>query len=209
MSLRRILLLVLIFIIEQQIIQPNLCNTTGTFIPPNYCSCFSGYEGTYCQQKAPTDNTCFWNTNSQTTTNFYPTLNSLTYANDYLNFQIFSPLVIDRLNTTIFIQDLNNINCTFPGLFSTNSLTLTYPCGNLFTFSIPWVLAKKCNWDITTTHNKMTYSGNIFVNQIENTGVISKNFFFNILLGGVPVQRSVLRVIPININFQTSISLTR
>jgi hypothetical protein len=64
-------------------------------------------------------NSCTWNNNTQTQTDFYPTIDTSTlkYQNDNLLFDIVAPLVNGRLNSTIYINNYTNPDCVYPGRF--------------------------------------------------------------------------------------------
>jgi hypothetical protein len=135
-----------IFIHNKKLNQEN-CSSSGV-ISENQCSCFSGYEGSSCETKAPPS--CVWNVNTQSKTDFYPIIehNSLKYENDNLKFNILLPLVVDRLNSTLYIQELQFSSCRYPGQYSNNKLDLSKECNNKISFNIPWEKAKNCGWKV-------------------------------------------------------------
>jgi hypothetical protein len=176
----------------------SICSGKGLCVTIDTCSCYSGFSGLNCEVSAPSF--CNWKVNSQTMTNYYPLLdiNSLSFQNNILKFDIVTPLVIDRLQSFIYIQYTNNSDCLFPGIFSYNTLDTTLPCSNRFSYALPWDKGIKCGWNQKKLNDITIYYGNIFVSQLENIGYIR----------GYPIQRTILRVIPIMISFHTSVVIS-
>jgi hypothetical protein len=176
----------------------NVCNSNGKCIANDKCSCFSGFGGIQCETKA-SESICTWNTPSKLKTDFYPKIdNTYTgFSNDNLKIGIKSPLVKDRLQTEIFIENENDVNCKFPGQYWSNSLIETAPCSNDFKSELPWSFGKSCGWNITDTDSQKIYSGNVYVKQIEKIGE----------LRGTPLTRSIKSVIPMKVKFQKNIEV--
>eukprot|EP01080_Neovahlkampfia_damariscottae_P000982 gene982-9889_t len=174
------------------------CSGSGTCINDNMCSCYSGFGGKLCQNKAKSS--CKWNRNTMTKTDYYPIVDPKTidFVNDKLQMSIISPLVIDRLDTKIFIQNNTYLQCAFPGGNVISDLDESGDCYNRFNYVLPWLSGKNCGWDIENTEDQRIYSGKMFIEQQENLGTIR----------GEQVQRYLKRVIPLSVTFQTRISLS-
>jgi hypothetical protein len=174
-----------------------LCSGKG-FCDFQKCSCFSGYAGFDCEYEASATD-CIWNTNSLTRTDFYavPDNSKIFYHNNTIHITVKSPLVADRLNTKIYIE-YNTEGCSYPGNFSMNVLDFDGPCYNLFNFSIPWELGKKCGWKITEYEEETVYYANMYIEQLENLGSMR----------GEPLQRFIKRVIPLKLSFKKKICVS-
>jgi len=97
----------------------NQCNLEGSCISyPNsdqYCACHSGFGGLDCASAA--DATCSFNSVSATTTSNIPIAVQAGFTNDELTVTVKSPLVTERIYSTIAVDAsvANNPNCTYPG----------------------------------------------------------------------------------------------
>jgi hypothetical protein len=180
-------------------LSPTVCNSQGSCVAQDICSCYSGYSGQQCSNVA-SSNTCTWNVNSQLQTNYYPLLqtSTLNYQNDNLIFNLIAPIVTGRLNTTVYIEDPKYTSCTYPGPYSTNTLSTTSPCSNIFGFVLPWIKGKNCGWTQVVYPDYILYKANIFINEIENIGYIRNT----------PIQRTITRVIPMSVKFATSVVIS-
>jgi hypothetical protein len=177
-----------------------VCSSKGVCVSNNLCSCWSGYAGDRCEIEA-SKTSCVWNTPTATKVDFFPVIDTTTldYRNDILTFSIFAPIVNNRYNRTIFIQNVSFGQCAFPGTNAVNVLEQSAtPCFNKYTFSIPWSTGKDCGWTRTDTESKIIYNANIFIWEKENVGSIR----------GVPQLRDITRVIPIAVEFQTQVTVS-
>eukprot|EP01080_Neovahlkampfia_damariscottae_P003115 gene3115-5285_t len=176
----------------------SVCSGSGICVGDDKCSCFSGYDGNQCQHKAIS--TCTWNTNTMTKTDFYPTADSdsIDFKNDKLEMSIKAPLVTDRLETNIFIQNASYSQCAYPGNYVVNELDESGKCYNRFNYSLPWSTGKNCGWETQNTEDQRIYNGNMYIEQKENIGLIR----------GQSIQRYIKRVIPLSVKFQTRVSVS-
>ena len=177
----------------------NVCSSVGVCVETDKCSCYSGYDGNQCQNKASTS-TCTWNKNTLTKTDYYPTADpkSIDYVNDILKMSIKAPLVEERLDTKIYIQNASYTQCAYPGTYVTNELDQSGVCYNRFNYSLPWITGKNCGWEIKDTEDQKIYNGNMYIEQKENIGTIR----------GQAIQRNIKRVIPLSVKFQTRVSIS-
>ena len=177
----------------------NVCSSAGACVDTDKCSCYSGFDGNQCQNKASTT-TCTWNTNSLTKTDFYPIAdtNSINFQNDNLYLNIKSPLVTDRLNTKIYIENSTYTQCAYPGNNVINQLDQTGVCYNQFKYTLPWNTGKNCGWKVEDTDEAKIYTGNMYIDQKENIGTIR----------GQAIQRDIKRVIPLKVKFQTKVTVS-
>eukprot|EP01080_Neovahlkampfia_damariscottae_P008641 gene8641-588_t len=160
-----------------------VCSASGVCVANDKCSCYSGYDGQICQNKAKS--TCNWNTNVMTKTDFYPVSDptKLDFKNDKLEMSIMAPLVTNRLDTKIFIQNSTFNQCAYPGNNVENNLDENGQCYNRFDYSLPWSTGKNCGWKLETTDSERIYNGNMYIEQKENIGSIR----------GTPIQRFLKR----------------
>jgi hypothetical protein len=177
----------------------NVCNGKGSCVKQDFCSCFSGFDGLQCQNKASTT-TCTWNKNSLTKTDFYPTADTskVFFNEDKLFMSIKAPLVEDRLETKLYIQNETFGQCAYPGDNVMNVLDSNAPCFNRYNYSLPWNTGKNCGWGVQDTEDAKIYSGNLFIEQKENIGIIR----------GQAIQRFIKRVIPLKVNFKTRVTVS-
>jgi hypothetical protein len=176
-----------------------VCNGKGTCVQQDICSCYSGFDGNQCQNQAPST-TCTYNTNSMTKTDFYPIADTskVSFSDDKLFMSIKAPLVTDRLDTKIYIQNDTFGQCAYPGDNVMNVLDLNAPCFNRFNYSLPWATGKNCGWGVKNTDESRIYNANMYIEQKENIGVIR----------GQSVQRFIKRVIPLQVNFKTRVTVS-
>jgi hypothetical protein len=176
----------------------NVCSSAGKCIAADTCSCYSGYAGNNCEIKAPS--TCQWNVPQHLKLDYYAELENgtTTFENDVLKFNVLVPLVVGRLNSSIYIQDPKYSACSYPGNFVKQTLDLSTPkCHNKYSFSIPWIKAKECGWILNKIDNDTIYAANLYVFQIETLGEIR----------GTPIHRSILKVIPLNVEFKQKVTV--
>jgi hypothetical protein len=175
------------------------CGGKGACVKQDVCSCYSGYDGIQCQNQAPTS-TCTYNINSMTKTDFYPIADTskVSFNNDNLFMSIKAPLVTDRLDTKIYIQNDTFGQCTYPGDNVMNVLDLNAPCFNRFNYSLPWATGKNCGWGVQNTDEARIYNGNMYIEQKENIGVVR----------GQSIQRFIKRVIPLQVKFKTRVTVS-
>eukprot|EP01080_Neovahlkampfia_damariscottae_P012524 gene12524-6347_t len=175
-----------------------VCSASGICVSDNKCSCYSGFDGNQCENKAKS--TCKWNTNVMTKTDFYPTADpeSIDFEDDKLEMSIKAPLVTDRLDTKIFIQNASYAQCAYPGNNVINQLDESGKCFNRFNYSLPWSTGKNCGWETQNTQDQRIYNGNMYIEQTENIGLIR----------GQSIQRYIKRVIPLSVKFQTRVSVS-
>lgn len=166
----------------------NVCSSKGLCVSKDLCSCYSGFGGSQCEIQAPS--TCQWNIVSQSKVDYFPTMDisSLSLLNDHLEFTIKAPLVRERYNRTVYVENLSYSNCKYPGKNAENILDVSNPCYNKFHLRIPIEEAKECGWRQEKLSNgKTLYSGNIYVDEQESIGS----------LRGYPLKRTMNRVIPL------------
>jgi hypothetical protein len=163
------------------------------------CSCFSGYAGYDCEYQASTTD-CIWNINSLTKTDFYaiPDHSKIFFNNNTIYIAVKAPLVKNRLNTKIYIENDTLEECSYPGNFSMNILESDRPCYNIFNFSIPWELGRRCGWKISEYEEETIYSANMYIEQTELLGPMR----------GEPLQRFIKRVIPLKLIFKKKICVS-
>jgi hypothetical protein len=175
----------------------NVCSSKGKCVGDNLCSCYSGYSGFDCTQTISSP-TCSWNTLSQTKTDFIPIMKSADFNNDRLKLVIASPLVNNRLESQIFIQNTTYDQCNYPGDFTNNVLDNNAPCANDFEYNLPWAQGKNCGWNVKDGLDEKVYSGNVYVQQRENLGMIR----------GTSIDRTLRRVIPLVVRFKTRVTVS-
>jgi hypothetical protein len=167
-----------------------VCNSNGKCTTTDSCSCFSGFNGTKCEYKYQSTN-CLVNQNSLDKTNFYPFLNFSSFENGNLKFKIYSPLVKERYDTKIYIQNATS-PCQYPGQYSKNILINSSPCYNSFEFSIPWIsVGLNCGWKKTETLTKTIFEGRIYIKLQEKAGIIRN----------IPIIRDISSAISVQIEF--------
>jgi len=176
------------------------CHNQGVYVPNYGCSCFSRYYGSNCANTTSPQN-CTINTPSKLKVDFYPTLvpgSSGLSISSYLTIAIRLPVVYNRFESQISIQNSPMSYCNFPGPFATQEHDNTSPCYNIVRFNIAWdSYAYNCSWSKTKTETEEFHKGYVLVNQRERAGT----------LGGVPYDRTVHTTIPIQIKFVNSIAI--
>jgi hypothetical protein len=125
-------------------------------------------------------------------------MKSADFGNDRLKLVIASPLVKDRLESQIYIQNKTYDQCTYPGDFTANSLDNKAPCGNDFEYNLPWSKGKNCGWSVKDGIDEKVYSGNVYIEERENLGTIR----------GSPIERTLRRVIPLVVRFKTRVTVS-
>jgi hypothetical protein len=167
-----------------------ICSSNGKCLSSDLCSCFSGFNGTKCENKHESLN-CLVNQNSLDKTNFYPFLNFSSFENGNLKLKIYSPLVKERYDTKIYIQNSTS-PCQYPGQYAKNILINTTPCYNSFEFNIPWVsVGLNCGWKKTETSTRTIFEGKIFIKLQEKAGTIRN----------IPIMRDLSSAISLRIEF--------
>jgi hypothetical protein len=178
-----------------------VCNGFGVCKGPDTCSCFSGFNGTQCENLSPLS--CPLLSLDPNNVLFPPFIspNGTFFQNDTLHIEIASPIVDQRLDTNITIQNSKFRFCKYPGPYWSNILDGD-GCTNRFVAAIPWNLAKLCGWKVTgttnTTSSQLIFSGKILFQQRENLGII----------GNQQVIRTTRNAFGLMVAFQTNIMLS-
>ena len=90
--------------------QDAACNYNGVNVLNYGCSCYSKYYGVNCANTTTSEN-CTINTPSKLKVDFYPTLvpgNGLAFKGDSLNIRIRLPVVNNRNESQVSIQNSEN-----------------------------------------------------------------------------------------------------
>eukprot|EP01080_Neovahlkampfia_damariscottae_P010640 gene10640-3263_t len=197
----KLLLLTTLFVFLSTIqTQDAICNYHGVNIPGYGCSCYSRYFGSNCFNVTSPQN-CTIHTPSKLKVDYYPTLVPVTGLgiSSHLTIKIQMPIVNNRYESQVSIQNSPNKYCNFPGSTSSQEHISTSPCYNVVRFYMGWdAYAYNCSWDVTKTDTEEFHKGIVYVNQRETAGTV----------GGVPIERTVKTAIPVQIKFVNQITIS-
>lgn len=141
----------------------HICNChAGTCLDDEtmQCSCYSGFAGQACETSAPTN--CTFNTVDKLRTKYPFSMTSIAFTNNELHHVVLSPLVTNRLNSTIYYKGAEGIsNCQYPG---PNWRKNVDTCADSFVGKTRWITARQCGtWTYDNTSPDYTVFSNTLV----------------------------------------------
>ena len=109
-----------------------------------------------------------------------------------------APLVVGRLEMSIFIQNETYAQCKYLGNYTENYFDNTGDCFNRFNYALPWITGKECGWYRDDSLDELAYYGNMYIWQREDLDQIR----------GKEIIRYIKRVIPLGVKFQTKVAVS-
>lgn len=168
------------------------CNGRGN-CTLGYCACFSGFSGSACLTAAPSS--CGFNAIDKLKTKYPFSLSSTTFTGNNLIQTVTSPLVTDRLNSTIFYSGSEGLTaCQYPGPNWAKSIE---SCSDRFRGQTRWSTARTCGtWILdNTSPDYAIYT---------NTLVVKSNELVD-MVRGEPVTRNLQYNYPVMVRFQKNL----
>ena len=181
------------------------CNFNGTCPSqsnPSLCSCYSGSSGVNCNLFASNSGCTFYPV-EKLQTNYPFTMNEFSISGNTVTLSVVSPLVADRLDSTIFFNgttgtasDASASLCTYP--YSTSNWNKNVDaCQDKFTSVMNWSQMRQCgSWKLDDSDPSVSvYTNTLVAQSSEVTGYLRNG----------KVVRSLQYNYPLKVSFQNSV----
>jgi hypothetical protein len=170
-----------------------ICDATSGV---DFCACASGMTGSLCDSALPgPECDSAWYNISQLSTGNTPKLNgSSGMSAGYLTVILDTPLVHNRMATSIFLGDEYNYPACQLSAWSKSIVG----CTEQYTLSVTWAVALTCGF-VTTSNPDYTYQRNTIY--VHHRDMVSD-------FRGTPVYRDTVHALPVELKFQTRVAVS-
>lgn len=163
----------------------------------DFCACASGITGSTCNSALPgPECDSAWNNVSQLQTSNAPSLDSSSgMSGGYLTVVLESPLVNNRLATSIFLGD----EYAHPACQLDAWSKAIVGCTEQYTLTVSWAVALTCGFVSDSTDPEFTYQRNTIY--VHHRDLVSE-------FRGSSVYRDTVHSLPVELKFQTRVEVS-